>query len=165
MMRKTIRLLMDHAAAHSAEPATNNTSEVTHTGLAPNRSIAQPVTGIATPTASRYPVTTHWTVDSGAPSSRLSVSSATFTIVVSSNTMMAPAITTRPVMMTLRSSFPGTTAGAADRVGTLMIPPCLVPIWVTTTGRGGAVPFRTAAAGCAQDGTAKITVVVRGWAV
>jgi hypothetical protein len=51
--RKPIRLWIDQAVAHSAEPATNRLIAVIHTGLAPNRSMAQPVSGMTRATASR----------------------------------------------------------------------------------------------------------------
>lgn len=59
-------------------------------------------------------MTTHWVVDSGAPSSPLNVSRATFTMVVSSNTMIRPEITTSPVTITWRSSLSEVSAVADE---------------------------------------------------
>ena len=51
--RKAIRLPMPHATAESAEPTRNSRSEKIHSDFPPNRSPAQPVTGIAMPSISR----------------------------------------------------------------------------------------------------------------
>ena len=58
--------------------------------MAPNRRAAQPVTGITAASASMYPVTTHWISAIVECSSRLSVASATLTIVVSRIDMIDP---------------------------------------------------------------------------
>ena len=51
--RNTIRLSMFHAAAQSADPAVKNASARRKTRFVPKRSPAQPLTGIATATATR----------------------------------------------------------------------------------------------------------------
>ena len=51
--RNAIRLLGDHASPHSTEPAMNIRSDATQLARAPKRSIAQPVIGIETVSASR----------------------------------------------------------------------------------------------------------------
>jgi hypothetical protein len=94
--RKPIRLPAFQANAHSAELVANATVAVMNSRLAPNRSTAHPVVGITTVRASRYPVTTHWIVDSPACKSAPSVRSATLTIVLSSWLMTMPSTSTRP---------------------------------------------------------------------
>jgi hypothetical protein len=51
--RNPIRLPADQAAPHSTEPAMNRLSAVSQTVRAPNRSIAQPVSGIVVESDSR----------------------------------------------------------------------------------------------------------------
>jgi hypothetical protein len=51
--RKTMRLWMDHDAPESADPARKRTSEPIHIRLAPNRSTAQPVSGMVMARARR----------------------------------------------------------------------------------------------------------------
>ena len=51
--RNTIRLSMFQAKAHSADPPVKNASARTKMSFVPKRSPAQPLTGIATATASR----------------------------------------------------------------------------------------------------------------
>ena len=62
--------------------------------MAPNRRAAQPETGITAASDSMYPVTTHWISEIVEWSSRLSVASATLTIVVSRIDMIDPMTTT-----------------------------------------------------------------------
>ncbi len=95
--RNTISSVVDVASPHSADPAVNSTSETRYTCLAPKRRAAHPVTGITAASASMYPVTTHWIWSIVECSSRLSVASATLTIVVSRIDMIDPTITT-PLM-------------------------------------------------------------------
>ena len=45
--------VVEEAAAHSAEPTVNSTSEVRYTRFAPKRRAAQPVTGITAASDSR----------------------------------------------------------------------------------------------------------------
>ena len=52
-MRKTINDSIDHANEHSAEPITKQVSAVIQVALDPNRSIAHPVIGMTSATASR----------------------------------------------------------------------------------------------------------------
>ena len=91
--RNAIRLPIDQASPHSIEPARKSAIAVIHTRLAPNRSAAQPVSGITTASASRYAVLTHWIVATVVWNSRPSVSSATLTIVVSRIAGTAPTST------------------------------------------------------------------------
>lgn len=85
---------MLQAAPASAEPTRNAPSAASHSRLAPNRPIAQPLSGIATARASRYPVTTHCTDETGACMPRPSRSIATLTTVVSSSGAIPPRIST-----------------------------------------------------------------------
>ena len=66
-----------------------------HIRLAPKRSTAHPVSGMTVASASRYPVYTHWTVDSGRPEVLGQGGMATLTMVVSRIDMMVPSTTTR----------------------------------------------------------------------
>ncbi len=50
--RKPISMLMLEATEHSAEPAVNSASAVMYRRLVPNRSAAQPVTGMTVASAS-----------------------------------------------------------------------------------------------------------------
>ena len=104
--RNTISDPAFHASPDRTEPATNRPTTIIHSRLAPKRSDAQPVIGITVASATRYPVATHWIVDSEACSSRLSVASATLTIVVSRIDMIAPITTTLATTMISRSSLP-----------------------------------------------------------
>ena len=52
-MRKTMRLSIDHDAPDRAEPSRNRASDAIHIRLAPNRSTAQPVSGMVMANASR----------------------------------------------------------------------------------------------------------------
>jgi len=115
-IRNAIRLPIDQASPDRADPQVNSTSAVIHTLLVPNLLLAHPDSGMTMPSASRYPVITHWAADSEACRSRLSVSSATFTIVVSRIAMICPQITTRPVTITARSSA-GAAAGGCCTAG------------------------------------------------
>ena len=56
------QLPMVQASPHSIEPARKTAIAAIHTRLAPKRSAAHPVSGIATASASRYAVLTHWIV-------------------------------------------------------------------------------------------------------
>ena len=67
--------------------------------LPPKRLCPQPTSGIVTPSASRYPVLTHWMVETEVLSSRASVGRATLTMVVSKITAMAPTMTTVAMRM------------------------------------------------------------------
>jgi hypothetical protein len=51
-MRKTISSVADCAAPASAEPATNSAIETSYSRLVPNRSAAQPVSGMTVARAS-----------------------------------------------------------------------------------------------------------------
>jgi hypothetical protein len=83
----------------------NISTENSHTFLAPNRREAQPLIGITAASDSRYPVTTHWIELSDACSSRLRVSSATLTIVVSRIDMIVPSTITGAMRQTYGLSF------------------------------------------------------------
>jgi hypothetical protein len=48
-----MRVSADQAAAQSAEPARNDASATSHTRRAPNRSLAQPASGITAVSESR----------------------------------------------------------------------------------------------------------------
>ena len=52
-MRKAMRLPVDHATPHSAEPATKMISEAIQERRAPKRWKAQPLTGMVIATASK----------------------------------------------------------------------------------------------------------------
>ena len=93
-MRKKIKLSADHDSPHMAEPSVNRPSEIIHIRFAPNRSTIQPDSGMTMANASRYPVVTHWIVANDVWKSRLSVSMATLTIVVSRIDIIVPRITT-----------------------------------------------------------------------
>ena len=80
--------------------------------MAPKRRAAHPVTGITAASDSMYPVTTHWIWSIVECSSRLSVASATLTIVVSRIDMIDPTITTALIAPDVR----------ADRVAGLFAP-------------------------------------------
>ena len=122
-IRKTIRLWMDHAAPDRAEPRRKSTSEAIHIRLAPKRSTAHPVRGMVMASASRYPVDTHCTVESGARKSRAKVGMATLTMVVSRIDMMLPSTTTRARRLRCGSSparmpfDPVSPGAAADPAG------------------------------------------------
>ncbi len=88
--RTAMRLPMLQAAPAAAEVSMNRASDHIHTRLAPKRSAAQPVAGIAIAKASRYPVLTHCTVVTVVCNCRLSPSMATLTIVVSSSGARPP---------------------------------------------------------------------------
>ncbi len=89
-----MRELADHAIPQRQDPTTNSETDVIHINLAPKRSTAQPVTGMTTAKASRYPVVTHWMVETDTWKSRARVSSATATIVVSRMAMIDPSTMT-----------------------------------------------------------------------
>ena len=92
--RNTINELADHATPHRQDPMTNSETDVIHINFVPKRSTAQPVTGMTTAKASRYPVVTHWMVETDTWKSRASVSRATATIVVSRIAMIDPSTMT-----------------------------------------------------------------------
>ena len=52
-MRKAMRLLVDHATPHKAEPATKMINEAIQARRAPKRWKAQPLTGMVIATASK----------------------------------------------------------------------------------------------------------------
>ncbi len=93
--RKPIRLEAFHASAHSTDPATNTSSAAIQVRLPPHRLSAQPVIGIATAIASRYPVVTHWIVPSVECSVTVSVCSARVTIVESRIAAIPPTISAK----------------------------------------------------------------------
>ena len=64
--RKKISDPADHARPESTDPATNRVTTSIHSCLAPKRSDAHPVMGITTASATRYPLATHWIVESDA---------------------------------------------------------------------------------------------------
>src|SRR6516225_9263796 len=72
----------------------NAASDAIHSDLAPNRSLAQPVSGITLANASMYAVGTHWIVAIEVWKSRPSVGSATLVIVASRIVMIVPSTTT-----------------------------------------------------------------------
>lgn len=82
-----------HATAHKTEPSRKISSPAIQATRDPNRVAAQPANGTATASASRYPVLTHWIVDTGTSRSRPSVSSAMVVIVVSRIGAIRPMIT------------------------------------------------------------------------
>src|SRR3954452_17945316 len=69
-------------------------------GFAPKRRAAQPVSGMTAASESKYPVSTHWIEASDEFRSRLSVASATLTIVVSRMDMIEPSTTTEAMRQT-----------------------------------------------------------------
>jgi hypothetical protein len=78
--------------------------DVIQTRLPPKRSSAQPESGITAASASRYAVDTHCTLVIGVPKSRASVSSATFTAVVSRLDKMLPNTTVPATIQVARST-------------------------------------------------------------
>jgi hypothetical protein len=112
-IRKPIRLPADQARPQSMEPAVKSVIERIHIGLAPKRSIAQPVAGMTIASASRYAVETHWIVASEVWKSRERVSIATLTMVASRPTMTAPSMTASASL----TSSGGSRSSAASAAG------------------------------------------------
>ena len=77
--------------------------EATYTRRAPNRSTSHPVSGNAAASASRYPVTTHWTEARSECSRSDNVRIAMFTIVVSSIDIRPPKTTATIVRRSIAS--------------------------------------------------------------
>lgn len=103
--RKPIRLAPFHAAAHSTEASTNSTSAAIQTRLPPQRRSAHPVTGIATATASRNPVVTHWIVPVVVCSFTTNVWIASVTIVESRIAAIPPTSSAISAFFTCGDSF------------------------------------------------------------
>src|SRR5664279_1839037 len=98
-----MRLGAFHARLQAIDPTRNSTNANIHNRLPPNRDCAQPTNGIVTPSASRYPVLTHWIVDTAVSNCAASVCSATLTIVVSKTTASPPTISTVAILTTFGS--------------------------------------------------------------
>ena len=62
--RNAISAPADQARPHSSDPSANAATAPMKTRRVPNRSTAQPATGMTAAIASRYAVETHWIVDS-----------------------------------------------------------------------------------------------------
>src|SRR3954466_15553540 len=80
----------------------------------PNRSAAQPLTGLTVASARVEPVTIHWIVGRSVSKSRASVFSATLTTVVSRIDMIAPSTTTLAIVSIRRSSLPSGSAAIGE---------------------------------------------------
>jgi hypothetical protein len=111
--RKPISMPIELAAAHSADPAVNITSAIMYSRLVPNRSAAQPVSGMTVASESVYAVTVQATVEytigwSGrAANTFWNVGRATLTTVMSRIDMIAPRTTTPATLRTAASIFSG----------------------------------------------------------
>ena len=63
--RNAIRLGASQARLQAIDAARKMVRPIIHSRLPPIRACAQPTTGMVTPSASRYPVLTHWMVLTG----------------------------------------------------------------------------------------------------
>lgn len=92
--RNTMSEPMFQARPHSTDPVMNSSSETSHMVFGPNRTTAQPDSGMLADSARVYPVSTHCTAVSEVWNSDPSVFTATLVIVVSRMVMIAPSTTT-----------------------------------------------------------------------
>jgi hypothetical protein len=113
----------------------NTASDVSHTCFTPNRSPAQPVSGITDANASRYTVGIHWIVAIDVWKSRPSVGNATFTIVASSTVMIAPSTTTAASARISRVKIVSRTcaSGGCSSTWVITVPSCFSKLRVTQT--------------------------------
>ena len=107
--RNPIRLASFQDTEHRTDPTTKITSAAIHARLPPQRASAQPVTGIATVSASRYAVLTHCIVPTVECNLSTSVCSAIVTIVVSRIAAIPPMISASAARRTsgVSPGFPG----------------------------------------------------------
>lgn len=103
--RNAMRLPNDHAAPHSADPATKTANANSHDARVPNRSASRPVTATTIAIDSRYAVFTHCTVATEAWKALDRSASATVTIVMSSIAVTVPVTTTALNLRTSASSL------------------------------------------------------------
>ncbi|URN05530.1 hypothetical protein LUW74_20905 [Actinomadura madurae] len=119
--RKAIRPAASHARALRTDPSRNPPRAEIHRRRPPRRDWAQPASGMAANTASRYAVLTHWTVDRDVCRSVARSSRPTLTMVVSNTTARAPTMRVTAMRRTAGSTRSDSGAGDAAVVsrGTL----------------------------------------------
>ena len=96
---------MFHDSMEHTEPIRKITNEKMYDRLHPNRLVAHPEIGTASPIARTYPVVIHWTVDMAAFISVAIVWMATLTIVESNSGASAPTTRIMAALSTIGSSF------------------------------------------------------------